>query len=72
MNDIGYEKIEYKNSYAYNTVKSLSKEELLYRRGYTGGAIKFHEEENNPCQIKFFTDELNLINKRLKRMEGIN
>lgn len=69
MNDIGYEKIEYKNSYAYNTVKSLSKEELLYRKGYTEGAIKYHQEENNPNQIKFFQDELNLIKGRLKRME---
>jgi len=69
MNDMGYEKIEYKNSYAYNTVKSLNKEQLLYRRDYTEGAIQFHIKENNPNQIKFFRDELNLIQKRLKRME---
>lgn len=61
-----YIDFKYKGSTAYNTVIGLSKECLLYRCGYTVNAIKYHTEHNNPGQIKFFTDELNLINKRLK------
>lgn len=70
MNDIGYEKLDYKGSYAYNTVMGCTKEQLRYRRGYTQGAIDYHKKENNTSQIKFFTDELNLIDKRLK-LKGV-
>jgi len=69
MNDIGYENLNYKDSVGYTTVISANEEELRYRKGYTKGAIKFHIKENNPKQIKFFTEELNLINKRLKKYE---
>ena len=51
----------------HNTVKGLDKEQLEYRRGYTIGAINHHTKENNPGQIKFFSDELKLIDKRLKQ-----
>ena len=63
-----YIDFEYKESTAYNTVLGLSKEELLYRMSYTEGAINFHIKEGNQGQVKFFTDELNLIKKRLKHL----
>lgn len=67
MNDIGYENLNYKNSVGYTTVISLNVEQLQYRKGYTEGAIEFHIKNNNPRQVAFFTEELNLINKRLKK-----
>lgn len=63
---MAYIDIEYKGSYAYNTVKSLTKEQLEYRRGYTQIAVNYHTKNNNPGQVKFFADELKLIDKRLK------
>jgi hypothetical protein len=57
---------EYKGSIAYNTVIGARREELLCRIRYTKMAIDFHTKEGNSGQIKFFTDELNLIEKRLK------
>lgn len=71
MNDIGYIKCNFKDSVSYNTVRNASKEELLNRLPYVEGAIKFHQNENNPNQIKYFSDQLDLIQKRLNRMEGI-
>lgn len=59
---------EYKGSTAYNSVMGASKEGLKNRIHYTENAIKYHTENNNQGQIKFFTDELNLINKRLRRI----
>lgn len=68
MNDIGYVNIDYKGSYAENTVKGIQcREDLLYRRGYTEGAIEFHKKEQNPKTIKFFESELKLIDKMLKQ-----
>jgi hypothetical protein len=66
MNDIGYINQEYKGSYAYNSVMTARKYELLNRIRYTKMAIDYHTKENNPGQVKFFTDELKLIEKRLK------
>lgn len=64
---MAYINCDYKGSIAYNSVMSINKREnLLYRMSYTKNAIKFHTEEVNAGQIKFFQDELNLINKRLK------
>ena len=60
---------DYKGSIAYNSVMGASKESLLYRMGYAKGAIDFHTKEGNQSQIKFFTDELQLINKRLKSLK---
>jgi len=60
---------DYKGSIAYNSVMGASRESLLYRMGYTQGAIKYHTENNNQGQVKFFTDELQLINKRLKSLK---
>jgi len=57
---------DYKWSIAYNSVMGAKRKELLYRMSYTKGAIDFHTKEGNIGQVKFFTDELNLINKRLK------
>lgn len=61
---------EYKGSEAYNSVMSITRRaNLLYRKGYTEGAIKFHKEQGNNGQVKFFEDELKLINKRLKTIK---
>lgn len=57
---------DYKGSIAYNSVMGESRQCLLNRLPYTKNAIKYHTENNNLGQVKFFTDELNLINKRLK------
>jgi len=57
---------DYKDSIAYNSVMEAKRKELLYRMSYTKGAIDFHTKEGNQGQVKFFTDELDLINKRLK------
>jgi len=66
MENNKYIECEYKGSTAYNSVIGASKECLLNRMPYTKNAIEYHIENNNPGQIKFFTDELNLITKRLK------
>lgn len=62
-----YIDFDYKGSHAYNTVMGLSRPQLLYRMGYTKNAIEYHVKNNNPGQVKFFTDELKLIEKRLKK-----
>jgi len=68
MNDIGYVNIPYKGSCAENTVKSIqTKESLLYRRGYTEGAVDYHKKEQNPKQVLFFETELKLIDKMLEQ-----
>lgn len=64
-----YIDIAYKGSYAENTVKSLDLEGLKYRRGYTVGAINYHKKERNEGQIKFFSDELRLIDKKIKQLQ---
>ena len=64
---MAYIDCEYKGSIAYNSVMSITtRENLLYRRGYTEGAIEFHKKEGNAGQVKFFEDELKLIDHRLK------
>lgn len=58
---------EYKGSEAYNSVMAINyKSDLIYRRWYTVGAVKFHTEQGNMGQVKFFEDELKLIDRRLK------
>jgi len=65
---MAYIDCEYKGSTAYNSVMSITtKEQLEYRKRYTEMAISYHIKENNPGQIKFFSDELKLIEKRLKQ-----
>jgi hypothetical protein len=67
----GYVVMEYKGSYAYNTVMHLhTKEQLEYRLGCSKGAVRFHTENNNPSQVKFFSDEVKLIEKKLKRIKS--
>jgi hypothetical protein len=62
---------EYKGSIAYNSVMSINKKgNLLYRMSYTEGAIKYHKDNNNTGQVKFFEDELKLIQKRLKTIKA--
>lgn len=58
---------EYKGSIAWCSVMGASNDQLKNRLPYTEGAIKYHTENDNKGQIKFFKSELDLINKRLKR-----
>lgn len=62
---MAYIDFEFKGSYAYHNVMSETKEQLLNRIRYTKMAVDFHTKEGNEGQIKFFTDELKLIEKRL-------
>lgn len=57
----------YKNSIAYSTVMSSTKEQLLIRVKYTKGAIETHREQGNAGEVTFFEEELKLINKKLKQ-----
>jgi len=61
-----YIECDYIGSQAYHSVMNASKKELLNRISYTKNAIEYHTKNNNIGQIKFFSDELKLINKRLK------
>lgn len=60
-----YIDFEYDGSYAYNSVMGARREGLINRMRYTKMAIDYHVKEGNAGQVKFFTDELNLIQKRL-------
>ncbi|APH20907.1 hypothetical protein [Clostridium botulinum] len=66
MNDIGYLKENFKDSISYNNIITATKEELKNLLHYYEIAIEYHNKENNPNQIKFFTEGLELIKKRLK------
>ncbi|WP_063563023.1 hypothetical protein [Paenibacillus sp. O199] len=67
---MSYIDIQYKGSYAYNTVFSIHDvRSLKYRLRYTEGAIMFHEKEGNKGQITFFKDEKKLILNRIKKLE---
>jgi hypothetical protein len=59
--------IAYKNSIAYTTVMGCTNEQLINRVRYTKMAIGFHTIKNDIEQVMFFTEELNLINKRLNK-----
>ncbi|MDR6779380.1 hypothetical protein J2W98_003660 [Paenibacillus peoriae] len=62
---------EYKGSIANQAVMSITrKENMLYRKSMCDGAIKYHKENNNNGQVKFFEDEMKLINRRLKYLEN--
>lgn len=57
----------YKNSIAYSTVMGITdKYQLLNRKRVVMVAIASHKKEENAGQVKFFSDDLELINKRLK------
>lgn len=69
MKDIGYIDLEFKGSYMETGIKAETAEQLQYRRGYTLGAIDYHQKEQNPKQIAFFESSLKLIDKRMKRIK---
>jgi hypothetical protein len=72
MNDIGYDtSLKFKGSYAESNIKHLEYDALINRKRYTEMAVDYHVKENNPSQIEFFTEELNFINKRLKRIKEL-
>jgi uncharacterized protein (DUF427 family) len=62
-----YTDCDYKGSAAYNSVISATKEQLLTVLPYYKNAIRYHEIEGNAGQVKFFSDGLKFINKRLGR-----
>jgi hypothetical protein len=60
-----YPDVKYKGSEAYNSVMHADLDQLQCRKPYTIGAIEFHKKEGNAGQVKFWTDELELIEKRI-------
>jgi len=66
MKDNKYIDFDFEGSASYNCVMSATNEQLLNRLPYTKYAVEYHIKENNLGQVKFFTDELNLIKKKLK------
>ena len=66
---MGYIDIDYQGSYAENSVKYETLEELMNRRRYAEMAVDFHREEGNQLPLKFFSDQLKHINKRIKHLE---
>lgn len=62
---MNYIDCDFKDSTSYNTVMNATIQQLKCRMGYVKNAINYHTENNNQGQVKFFTDELSLIYKRL-------
>ncbi len=62
---------DYVGSIACASVNSATLEQLKVRRPYTIGAIEYHKHYQNEGQIKFFTSELELIDKRLKKLSQV-
>lgn len=69
MNDVGYDtSLKYKGSHAEASVKTADKDQLKNLKRAYEGAVEYHTKENNQSQIEFFTEGLNLVNKRLKSL----
>jgi hypothetical protein len=61
--------MEYKNSSAYHgTMNATTERQLLERKRYTSMAISYHQQIDNAEQVAFFTAQMKLIDKRLKRL----
>lgn len=72
MNDVGYLKLpfegsELQKSILYSSFNDI--EDLKYHRGYIEGAVEFHTEEQNPYQVSFFQQGLDLMNKKIRKLE---
>lgn len=68
-NDAGYIDIPYRESECFKATNSCNNvEQLENRRPYALSAIHYHTKEGNPKQVAFFTEELNLIDKKLKKL----
>lgn len=68
-NDVGYLDIPYRESQSFKATNSCNdREQLETRRPYALSAIRYHTKEGNPKQVAFFTEELNLIDKKLKTL----
>ncbi len=61
-----YTNEQYENSAAYKCVIAATIEQLRIRRPYTLGAIDYHERHRNTAQVRFFKDELALIDSKIK------
>jgi len=67
-NDVGFLDTPYRESECFYATNSVTcKERLMNRRKYTLSAISYHKERNNKKQVQFFTEDLNLINKKLRK-----
>lgn len=67
MNDVEYDiSLKYKGSYAEANVKTATQEGLKNLKRHYEMAVEYHTKENNKSQILFFSEGLNLVNKRLK------
>ena len=68
-NDKGYINIPYRESECFKAVNSINHiEGLKNHREAAAGAIHYHEKEGNPKQVAFFTQHLNFIDKKLKKL----
>ena len=61
-----YQNIEYKNSQAYHSVMSATEDQLIICKSYYEIAVKSHKQNGNKGQVKFFSDGLDLVNRRIK------
>ncbi len=59
----------FQGSIGWSTVMTSTKEQLQVRRPFVEGAIRFHTKNENAGQVKFFTEQLELIDKRLKKFK---
>ena len=67
MNDAGYDAtITFKDSHLYTEIMYRCRPENLKNlKRACEGAVAFHTKENNTSQIKYFSEALKLINKKL-------
>lgn len=74
MNDNRYDtKINFKGSFLYNEIMyKCTPENLKCLKNACEFAIKTHIKENNTSQIKYFSEALELINNKLKKVSTID
>ena len=65
-----YLNLPFQNSEAYHSVVGATLEQLENRRPYAVMAVNFHAAEGNAEQVEFFKAELELIEKRIHKLEA--
>jgi hypothetical protein len=67
MNDIGYLDLQFKDDMLEQHIKQADEEGLKNYLCLSKGAVKYHIREQNPNQVKFFSEAVKLCEKRLKK-----
>lgn len=62
--------MEYIGSEAYKSVMGATLRQLIIRRKYTVMAIDYWAELKDTEQVRFFRDELKLIDERMSKLKG--